>query len=91
MLGSLSGGPMSPPRSLLEQLRRAYLSGERGAAPAAAYLGKTRPFYEFVRVELGVRMHGAENLDRFANGMGVDDVTIGQKISVINEVSSGYD
>ncbi|KAL1695966.1 L-Aspartase-like protein [Schizophyllum commune] len=69
----------------LNELRRAYLSGERGTAPAAAYLGKTRPFYEFVRVELGVRMHGAENLDRFANGMGVDDVTIGQKISVINE------
>ncbi|KAI5890284.1 phenylalanine ammonia-lyase [Schizophyllum commune H4-8] len=69
----------------LNDLRRAYLSGERGPAPATAYLGKTKPFYEFVRVDLGVCMHGAENLDRFSNGMGVDDVTIGQKISVINE------
>ncbi|TRM69124.1 L-Aspartase-like protein [Schizophyllum amplum] len=70
---------------LLNQLRRAYLSGERGPAPAAAYLGKTKPFYTFVRVGLGIRMHGSENLDRFANGMGVDDTTIGQKISLINE------
>ncbi|KAL1745026.1 L-Aspartase-like protein [Schizophyllum fasciatum] len=69
----------------LNDLRRAYLSGERGSAPAAAYLGKTKPFYDFVRVQLGVRMHGAENLDRFPNGMGIDDTTIGQKISVIHE------
>ncbi|KAF5380560.1 hypothetical protein D9615_004482 [Tricholomella constricta] len=71
--------------NLLDQLRRDYLSGERGAAPAAPYLNKTRAIYEFVRVTLGVRMHGSENYARFVNGLGVEDVSIGQNISLIHE------
>ncbi|KII91372.1 hypothetical protein PLICRDRAFT_696444 [Plicaturopsis crispa FD-325 SS-3] len=71
--------------ALLEGLRRDYLSGAKGAAPASGYLNKTRPVYEFVRLTLGVRMHGSENLSGFANGLGEDDVTIGQNVSLIHE------
>ncbi|KAG6863699.1 hypothetical protein C0991_004043 [Blastosporella zonata] len=71
--------------NLLDQLRRDYLSGERGPAPAAPFLNKTKPVYEFVRVTLGVRMHGSENYERFVNGLGVEDVSIGQNVSHIHE------
>jgi len=71
--------------SLLDDLRRDYLSGARGAAPASRYLNRTRPVYEFVRLTLGIRMHGSENYHRFVNGLGVDDITIGQNVSLIHE------
>ncbi|KAG6915457.1 hypothetical protein DXG01_011361 [Tephrocybe rancida] len=71
--------------NLLDQLRRDYLSGERGPAPAAPFLNKTKPVYEFIRVTLGIRMHGSENYARFVNGLGVEDVSIGQNISHIHE------
>lgn len=73
---------------LLDRLRREYLSGARGDAPASAFLNKTRPVYEFVRLTLGIRMHGSENYSRFAKGLGVEDVTIGQNVSLIHEVSA---
>jgi phenylalanine ammonia-lyase len=72
--------------SLIDDLRRDYLSGARGAAPASRYLNRTRPVYEFVRLTLGIRMHGTENYHRFVNGLGVDDVTVGQNVSLIHEV-----
>lgn len=72
--------------ALLVQLRADYLSGAKGPAPASRYLNKTAPIYNYVRVTLGVRMHGVENQSKFANGLGVDDVTIGQNISLIQEV-----
>ena len=72
--------------SLLDNLRRDYLSGARGPAPASRYLNRTRPVYEFVRLTLGIRMHGSENYHRFVNGLGVDDVTVGQNVSLIHEV-----
>ena len=71
--------------SLLDDLRRDYLSGGRGPAPASQYLNKTRPIYEFVRVTLGIRMHGSENYHNFEKGLGVEDVTIGQNVSLIHE------
>jgi phenylalanine ammonia-lyase len=71
--------------TLLDSLRREYLSGQRGAAPAARFLNKTRPAYEFVRLTLGIKMHGMENYDRFANGLGADDVTTGENVSLIHE------
>jgi phenylalanine ammonia-lyase len=71
--------------ALLKQLQRDYLSGTRGPAPASSYLNRTRPLYEFVRITLGIRMHGAENLHAFESGLGVEDVTIGQNISLIHE------
>ncbi|KAK0212526.1 L-Aspartase-like protein [Desarmillaria ectypa] len=71
--------------TLLDQLRRSYLSGERGPAPASKHLNKTRPLYEFVRMTLGIRMHGSENYHRFINGHGIDEVTVGQNISLIHE------
>ncbi|KAF8161270.1 L-Aspartase-like protein [Crassisporium funariophilum] len=70
---------------LLDTLRQEYLSGARGPAPASKFLNKTRPLYEFVRVTLGIRMHGSENYHRFVNGLGVEDVTIGQNVSLIHE------
>ena len=75
---------------LLDELRKSYLSGARGAAPASRYLNRTRLVYEFVRLTLGIRMHGSENYHRFVNGLGVDDVTIGQNISLIHEVRIVY-
>ncbi|KAK0486135.1 L-Aspartase-like protein [Armillaria novae-zelandiae] len=71
--------------TLLDDLRRSYLSGERGAAPASKHLKKTRPLYEFVRITLGIRMHGSENYHRFINGHGTDEVTVGQNVSLIHE------
>jgi phenylalanine ammonia-lyase len=71
--------------ALLQTLRRAYLTGERGNAPASRFLNKTRPVYEFVRLTLGIRMGGYENLNHFANGHGLDEQTTGQNISLIHE------
>ncbi|KAF8911465.1 L-Aspartase-like protein [Gymnopilus junonius] len=71
--------------TLLDTLRGDYLSGARGPAPASRHLNKTRPLYEFVRVTLGIRMYGSENYHGFANGMGVEDVTVGQNVSLIHE------
>lgn len=73
----------------LDQLRQDYLFGQRGAAPAGVYLNKTRPVYDFIRVDLGIKMHGFENYTRFTNGLGVEDVSIGQNISLIYEASLG--
>jgi len=70
---------------LQDKLRTDFLSGERGPAPAAPLLGKTRVLYNFIRQTLGVRMHGSENYSHFANGLGRDDVTLGQNISKIYE------
>lgn len=72
--------------TLLDGLRRDYLSGARGPAPASAYLNKSRSVYEFVRLTLGIRMYGSENYHRFENGVGVEDQTVGQNVSLIHEV-----
>jgi phenylalanine ammonia-lyase len=72
--------------ALLDQLRVDYLSSARGKAPASMHLNRTRSVYEFVRITLGIRMHGSENYNRFVNGLGVEDVTIGQNVSLIHEV-----
>ncbi|KAF7969500.1 hypothetical protein HWV62_27198 [Athelia sp. TMB] len=71
--------------TLLQNLRADYLSGARGAAPASQFLNKTRPVYEFVRLTLGVRMHGSENNNLFAMGLGEEDGNIGQSVSLIQE------
>jgi phenylalanine ammonia-lyase len=71
---------------LLEELQGDYLEGRRGQAPASKVLNRTRAVYEFVRVTLGIRMHGLENRSRFENGLGVEEQTIGQNVSLIHEV-----
>ncbi|KAF9268922.1 phenylalanine ammonia-lyase [Marasmius fiardii PR-910] len=68
----------------MNDLRKAYLSGERGAAPASPFLGRTKMIYEYIRVGLGVKMHGLENFNSFSGEMGEND-TIGQQISIIHE------
>lgn len=72
--------------TLHENLRKSFLSGDAGHAPASPYLGRTKRLYEFVREGLGIRMHGSENFKLFPNGTGVDEVSIGQNISKIYEV-----
>jgi len=67
-------------------LRKEFLSGARGVAPASEYLGSTRRVYEFVRRELGVKMHGNENFTMFPRGINADNGSIGQNISKIYEV-----
>ncbi|TFK88456.1 phenylalanine ammonia-lyase [Polyporus arcularius HHB13444] len=69
----------------LVRLREQYLQGAKGPAPASSYLGKSRAVYEYIRVTLGIRMHGAENLHNFQEGPGVEDQTIGQNIALIHE------
>jgi phenylalanine ammonia-lyase len=70
----------------LTALRKAYLTGTRGSAPAIAHLTKTRPVYEFVRKTLGIRMHGLENHQSFPEGLDIEDPTIGEEVSLIHEV-----
>ncbi len=67
-------------------LRKDFLTGARGSAPAASYLGLTKGVYEFVRKDLGVKMHGDENLKLFPRGINADNGSIGQNISKIYEV-----
>ncbi|PPQ79955.1 hypothetical protein CVT25_003027 [Psilocybe cyanescens] len=71
--------------TLHNNLRKEFLSGSRGQAPASAQLGKTKGMYEFIRQTLGIKMHGQENLSQFPNAVGTDDVSIGQNISKIYE------
>ncbi|KAJ7072252.1 L-Aspartase-like protein [Mycena amicta] len=71
--------------TLLQKLRGDFLTGQRGPSPASLHLGKTKAMYEFIRVQLGVKMHGIENYSSFPCGLGVDDVTIGQNITSIYE------
>lgn len=68
---------------VLQTLRYDYLTGARGPAPAAPYIGRSRPVYEFIRIELGIKMHGLENFERFENGFG--DITVGGSVSLIYE------
>lgn len=75
---------------LLQNLRREYLSGDRGPAPASSYVGATKVVYQYVREGLGIRMHGRENLDCFADGLNFVDQTIGQNVSLIYEVRSSH-
>lgn len=35
---------------------------------------------------IGIRMHGSENYNRFVNGHGVDESTVGEAVSLIHEV-----
>lgn len=74
--------------ALHDELRKDYLTGVKGSTPASPYLSKTRSVYEYIRETLGIRMHGFENYSNFANGLGVDDVSIGENISIIYEVRS---
>lgn len=69
-----------------DELRRDYLTGLKGSAPASPYLGKTRVVYEYIRETLDIKMHGLENYTGFINGLGVDAVSIGENISIIYEV-----
>ncbi|KAH9976197.1 phenylalanine ammonia-lyase [Lactifluus volemus] len=69
----------------LTALRKAYLTGARGSAPAIAHLSKTRPVYEFVRKTLGIGMHGLENHQVFPEGLDIENATIGEDVSLIYE------
>jgi phenylalanine ammonia-lyase len=68
-------------------LRVKYLTGGAGPTPASRLLGRTKGLYEFIRVELGIRMHGRENLEGFDGGIGREERAVGGDISVIYDVS----
>jgi phenylalanine ammonia-lyase len=70
---------------LLQRLQREYLDGSRGRTPASRYMGRTKAMYEFVRVNLGIRMHGLENLNGFEGGMRSTE-SVGQNVTKIYEV-----
>lgn len=61
-----------------------YLKGTKNGAHC---LGRTRPLYEFVRNDLGVRIHGLANLRGFkGEGLsGVGERSIGESVSIIYE------
>lgn len=65
-------------------LRMEYLKGTKNGAHC---LGRTRPLYEFVRNDLGVRIHGLANLRGFkGEGLsGVGERSIGESVSIIYE------
>ena len=83
---------------ILQDLRRSFLEGSppppsgaisyNSLAPAAPFLGRTRVLYEYIRVDLGVRMHGLENLKGFVNGLGNTEGQpgLGRAASIIYEV-----
>ncbi|KIK22354.1 hypothetical protein PISMIDRAFT_102672 [Pisolithus microcarpus 441] len=58
-----------------------------GRAPASKYLApRTRMLYEFVRLELGISMHGSDNLRKTEAGLGKTvDTTHGDKTAMIVE------
>ncbi|VDC04879.1 unnamed protein product [Peniophora sp. CBMAI 1063] len=71
--------------TLFQSLRGEYLQGKRGRTPGAHLLNRTRSLYEYVREELGVRMHGVENFELFSNGLGTDVPSIGHNVTKIYE------
>lgn len=69
--------------ALVEKLRTEYLTGAKGPAPASRFLNKTRGVYEFVRLTLGIKMHGEVNLKVFSPE--IQEQSIGQNVSLIHE------
>lgn len=83
--------------SILNGLRKSYLYGQfdiphpvangshsfNPRARAAHLLGRTRPVYEFIRLDLNVPMHGLENLEQFQSSE--NHPNIGQNVSLIYE------
>ncbi|EIN12135.1 phenylalanine ammonia-lyase, partial [Punctularia strigosozonata HHB-11173 SS5] len=67
---------------LLRELREEYVKGTRSAE---GRMGRTGKMYAFVRGTLGVRMHGKENWGMFKEGLGVEDVTVGENVSRVYE------
>ncbi|KAF9451928.1 phenylalanine ammonium lyase [Macrolepiota fuliginosa MF-IS2] len=84
-ISEFCGRVSSHAAALYDELRKDYLTGVKGSTPASPYLSKTKTVYEYIRETLGVRMHGFENFNNFANGLGVDDPSIGENISIIYE------
>ncbi|KIJ06816.1 hypothetical protein PAXINDRAFT_19982 [Paxillus involutus ATCC 200175] len=68
-LGDVGGG-VSASSSGASEPTSLFNFASRGPAPASCFLApRTRILYEFVRKELGIGMHGADNLRRGVFGM----------------------
>lgn len=65
------------------RVREDFLTGKKGRTPASYLLGNTRPVYEFVRLDLGIGMHGLANLRKFEGPEGLGGGTTGQDVSKI--------
>jgi phenylalanine ammonia-lyase len=70
---------------LMQQLQREYLDGSRGPTPASQFMGRTKAIYEFVRVNLGIRMQGLENLNRFEGGIYSTEQSVSHNVTKIYE------
>jgi phenylalanine ammonia-lyase len=80
---------------MLQASRHAFIAGKSHFpfalgyspnVPAAPFIGRTRPVYEFIREGLGIRMHGSDNLGKFSGPLG-GEPSIGYNVSLIYEVS----
>lgn len=59
--------------------------------PAAGLLGRTSAIYTYIRRDLGVRMHGAENFSRFEGGLGAPETTAENGRTIGHNVSTIYE
>ncbi|KAI9508541.1 phenylalanine ammonia-lyase [Russula earlei] len=84
-LRNFNGGVAKRATALFIATREAFLTGARGPAPAKGQLKGTRAVYEYVRTTLKIKMHGLENHRSFPEGLYVEEVTIGEKVSLIYE------
>lgn len=80
---------------ILQSLRHSFVAGNvpspsppeyNPIAPAGPFLGRTRPVYEYIRQELGIRIHGLAHWDKFSGNLGAQP-SIGFNVSKIYEVS----
>ncbi|GJJ13587.1 hypothetical protein Clacol_007843 [Clathrus columnatus] len=70
--------------NLVRRERKHFLTSPMGELPTPALLGLgSRRIYTFVRKELGIRMHGVENLVLFEGGLNSQGPTTGESISLI--------
>ncbi|KAK7047291.1 hypothetical protein VNI00_006522 [Paramarasmius palmivorus] len=85
-VASMSANLATKGVDIMTKLQIEFLA-ESGArvAPAASVLGRTKDVYNFIRVTLGIRMHGTENLKRFDGAPYPAGKTMGEDISAIYE------
>ncbi|KAK7047272.1 hypothetical protein VNI00_006503 [Paramarasmius palmivorus] len=85
-IASVSTALAAKGTEIMSQLQHEFLA-ETGSpiAPAESVLGRTKAVYNFIRVTLGIRMHGSQNLKRFDGAPYPAGKTMGEDISTIYE------
>lgn len=73
---------------LLKTERECFLTCPVEKLPTPEFIGLgSRHIYRFIRNNLGIRMHGVENLVAFEGGLNSQEATTGEHISLIYDVS----